>query len=442
MAPCPPGSAGTPCELCAAGTYSDSYSASSCTGLCPAGTFAAAGSRTIADCKLCAPGTHDHDDDASTKCLLCPAGKSGAGGDADCVDCAAGTTSVGGSAQCAAPSPTLVETYCGVQWAACQAEDGCVEAVLATIAAPVDVGTPLVGATGAAVLECMARQSTQPGYFGCTDPSATNYNPSSFALDETCEYDCETLWGAEDLPAGTRCVSFDEELWQMAGTGGEPQLDTPADNAVVQGRPFEVTRRRLDWADMVDVTTAATATLGPGVSSDAEAARIIDGLIDLDNSPSGTSSSCDSPLYVTVDLGQEEEVGAVLLIHEHDGTGSRQHCGQKVAVSTTGEFAGEEVVVYDTEMGVGPPETASGNTIVFDMTLARYVRHWCAADGSTVKFVEVGVRGALPEVATKTAIADWFPDLTYACTPPTNASSTSPAAVSFAMSQRRSAALP
>ena len=164
---------------------------------------------------------------------------------------------------------------------------------------------------------------------------------------------------------------------------------------------------------MVDVTTAATVTLGPGVSSDAEAARIIDGLIDLDNSPSGTSSSCDSPLYVTVDLGQQEEVGAVLLIHEHDGTESRQHCGQKVAVSSTGAFAGEEIVVYDTETGVGPPETASGNTIVFDLTLARYVRHWCADDGSTVKFVEVGVRGAPPEVASKTAIADWFPDLTY-----------------------------
>ena len=62
----------------------------------------------------------------------------------------------------------------------------------------------------------------------------------------------------------------------------------------------------------------------------------------------------------------------------------------QVALSTTGAFAGEEVVVYDTGAGYGPVETGAGHTITFDATQARYVRHWCggSTDNDSVHFVE------------------------------------------------------
>ena len=85
-----------------------------------------------------------------------------------------------------------------------------------------------------------------------------------------------------------------------------------------------------------------------------------------------------------------------VVVHEHtDWADGRQYCGQKVALSMTGAFAGEEVVVYDTGSGWGPAESADGNSIPFDATEAQFVRHWSA--GSTgndgVNFIEAEFYG-------------------------------------------------
>ena len=70
---------------------------------------------------------------------------------------------------------------------------------------------------------------------------------------------------------------------------------------------------------------------------------------------------------------------------------TRSYCGQKVALSTTGDFTGEEYVVYDTGLGYGPIETAYGNNITFPVRQARYVRHWLARSsvGLGAHFIEV-----------------------------------------------------
>ena len=44
----------------------------------------------------------------------------------------------------------------------------------------------------------------------------------------------------------------------------------------------------------------------------------------------------------------------------------RAYCAQKVAISTTGHFAGEEVVVYDTGLAYGGVESASTQAISED----------------------------------------------------------------------------
>ena len=75
--------------------------------------------------------------------------------------------------------------------------------------------------------------------------------------------------------------------------------------------------------------------------------------------------------------------------------GSRAYCGQKLALSTTGLFAGEETVVMETGTGYGPAETADGNTIDFATTAAQYVRHWSSRSdaNSGIHFMEIDVYG-------------------------------------------------
>lgn len=84
-----------------------------------------------------------------------------------------------------------------------------------------------------------------------------------------------------------------------------------------------------------------------------------------------------------IDLGANFPIIGATIWHYHGDT--RRYCSQKVALSTTGLFQGEEVVVYDTGLDYGELETDSGNTMAFDHTIARYVRHWSGrSDQNTV----------------------------------------------------------
>ena len=80
-------------------------------------------------------------------------------------------------------------------------------------------------------------------------------------------------------------------------------------------------------------------------------------------------------MYVTVDLLQNYPVTGVTVWHYYGDV--RSYCNQKTALSTTGTFAGEEVIVYETGPDYGPPESADGIVQTFAPTVARYVRHWC-----------------------------------------------------------------
>ena len=105
------------------------------------------------------------------------------------------------------------------------------------------------------------------------------------------------------------------------------------------------------------------------------------------------AEDCTNSVYVTVDLLQDYPITGVTVWHYYaDG---RQYCNQKIALSTTGAFAGEEDVVYETGPEYGPPETAEGISQTFPPTEARYVRHWSGrstANGG-VNFLEMDVYG-------------------------------------------------
>ena len=72
------------------------------------------------------------------------------------------------------------------------------------------------------------------------------------------------------------------------------------------------------------------------------------------------------------------EIDAVTIWHYWDGI--RKYKNQKLEISKTGAFSGEQIEIYNVDLG--PVETESGNTITLSSTVVgRYIRHTCG--GST-----------------------------------------------------------
>jgi len=86
------------------------------------------------------------------------------------------------------------------------------------------------------------------------------------------------------------------------------------------------------------------------------------------------------PTWVQIDLGDEFEIDTIKIWH-YWGDG-RTYKDNKIALSKIGNFAGEEVVVFDTnDTDAEYPETAEGKEIKFEPTEAQYIRAWVG--GST-----------------------------------------------------------
>ena len=103
-------------------------------------------------------------------------------------------------------------------------------------------------------------------------------------------------------------------------------------------------------------------------------------------------STCDESVYITVDLGRVFSLSSVTIYHFSGD--ERRYCGQKISTSVTGEFAGEDTVVYDTGAEFGHVETAEGFTVRFQAH-SRFVRHWSSrSDANTaVHFIEMEIKG-------------------------------------------------
>ena len=147
------------------------------------------------------------------------------------------------------------------------------------------------------------------------------------------------------------------------------------------------------------------------------------GFIDGDHTPDSWVNApsvremptCADNRYVTIDLGKAYMTTGATLWHWYGDT--RSYCNQKVAVSVTGTFDGEEMVMYETgsctgyctfpancnnaEAGdctpdnYGPPETQQGHRLSWNPTRARYVRHWSSRNdvNGAVDFVEMDIHG-------------------------------------------------
>jgi hypothetical protein len=110
-------------------------------------------------------------------------------------------------------------------------------------------------------------------------------------------------------------------------------------------------------------------------------------------SPNGDSNDCTTRIFATIDLGALYVVSGVTIWHYYGN--DRAYCSQKVAVSSTGGFVGEEFVAYDTGSDNGPPESVDGNSFTFAPTYAQFVRHWCSrsTSNSGIHMMEIDVYG-------------------------------------------------
>ena len=132
------------------------------------------------------------------------------------------------------------------------------------------------------------------------------------------------------------------------------------------------------------------------------------------SSPHSSHPTCATQAYVTIDLGAPQSLTGVTIWHYYGN--SRAYCSQKLAISDSGAFAGEEVVVYDTGTcsgwcsfpivcdggtsgdctpdNYGPTETADGNIFTWAPQSGQYVRHWSSrGQNAGVHFMEIDVYG-------------------------------------------------
>ena len=100
--------------------------------------------------------------------------------------------------------------------------------------------------------------------------------------------------------------------------------------------------------------------------------------------------------WAQVDLGEARELGALRVWHYYRDR--RTYYGNRIELSPTGKFAGEQTVVFDGDRDGGYPETAAGRVIAFKPVRARYIRNWlnCNSANQSSQWIEIQAFGPLP----------------------------------------------
>ena len=191
--------------------------------------------------------------------------------------------------------------------------------------------------------------------------------------------------------------------YHFYGNGQGPILNG---KCVTNGDQVCYKRNRVPFVNL-DQLKGATVVLGPGMSQ-----KDPKSFIDMNPSPAsypkspiGSSTSCQDPRYVTVDLGNYYEVQSATIWNYY--ADSRTYCGQKIALSKTGAFTGEEEVVWNpadpTNLppgspqetpthSYGPAERKEGNHHAWTPAVARYLRYYSSRSNinTGVHMVEIG----------------------------------------------------
>eukprot|EP00301_Raphidiophrys_heterophryoidea_P023668 c7465_g1_i1.p1 GENE.c7465_g1_i1~~c7465_g1_i1.p1 ORF type:complete len:700 (+),score=231.16 c7465_g1_i1:62-2101(+) len=131
---------------------------------------------------------------------------------------------------------------------------------------------------------------------------------------------------------------------------------------------------QLTGANPQNVALGKTVTVAQGQSAAGAGSLVVDGSTDTTNIPTWTIGSCSFSQFVTIDLGSQFNINQVR-VWQYFGD-SRQYCGQKLALSKTGLFIGEEDYTWNTGASYGPTETAEGKLVAQNPGSYRYVRYY------------------------------------------------------------------
>ena len=107
----------------------------------------------------------------------------------------------------------------------------------------------------------------------------------------------------------------------------------------------------------------------PGKSTHGSAEQVVDGKTD-----SHFGYGRPGEAWVQVDLKATVELTQLKVWHYFRDR--RAYDGNRIAVSETGAFAGEELVVYDSDLDGTYRETADGKAFCFEPVRARHIRNW------------------------------------------------------------------
>jgi len=121
-----------------------------------------------------------------------------------------------------------------------------------------------------------------------------------------------------------------------------------------------------------------------GAVSAGEPGLVTDGKLDKHLGHTGGRA-----VWAQVDLGSVREVAMLRVWHYfRDG---RSYIGNRIALSATGKFAGEETVVFDGPKQGRYRETAEGRVFAFEPVRARYIRNWLTDNTAnrSVQWVEI-----------------------------------------------------
>ncbi len=134
------------------------------------------------------------------------------------------------------------------------------------------------------------------------------------------------------------------------------------------------------------VTTNSTDTITHGRPE-----LLTDGKLD-DHFGHGTAGHA----WVEIDLASVQRIAFVRLWN-YFGDGRTYH-GNRLALSPTGEFAGEETLVFDSRKDGEYAETADGRIFAFEPIEARFIRSWLDSNtvNSGAQWVELEAYPPLP----------------------------------------------
>jgi len=100
--------------------------------------------------------------------------------------------------------------------------------------------------------------------------------------------------------------------------------------------------------------------------------------------------------WAQVDLGEVRKLGNIRVWHYYrDG---RSYLNNRLAVSATGKFAGEDTVVFDSAKDGAYRETPAGRLVTFSPVDARYIRNTLSKNNAnpSTQWVEIEAYGPLP----------------------------------------------